>query len=112
MSLNLVLEDDAALGGVVGALAGLGSHILALRKSEPSLEDVFVELVGRGFDDDESGPDASAEHRAPSPRIRATRPHEPGEPSESEVALTSAYALSRDREPARGRRLDAAARSS
>ena len=31
------------------ALGGLGSQILALRKSEPTLEDVFVELVGRGF---------------------------------------------------------------
>ena len=39
----------AALGAVVTALAGLGSQILALRKSEPTLEDVFVELVGRGF---------------------------------------------------------------
>ncbi len=27
---------------------GLGAHIVALQKSEPSLEDVFVELVGRG----------------------------------------------------------------
>jgi hypothetical protein len=35
---------------VVGALGSIGSHILALRKSEPSLEDVFVELVGRGFE--------------------------------------------------------------
>ena len=48
-----VLQDDGALGGVVGALGGIGSHILALQKSEPSLEDVFVELVGRGFDEDE-----------------------------------------------------------
>ncbi len=57
VALNLVLEEDGALGGVVGALGGLGSHILALRKSEPSLEDVFVELVGRGFDDvDGPGP--------------------------------------------------------
>ena len=56
VEVNLVLVDDAALGGVVGALGGLGSRILALRKSEPSLEDVFVELVGRGFDDaDENG---------------------------------------------------------
>ena len=31
----------------------MGSHILALRKSEPSLEDVFVELVGRGFADED-----------------------------------------------------------
>jgi len=49
--VNLVLENDAALGGVVSALGGVGATIRALRKSEPSLEDVFVELVGRGFDD-------------------------------------------------------------
>jgi len=48
-----VLTDDAALGGVVTALGGTGAQILALRKSEPTLEDVFVELVGRGFGDDE-----------------------------------------------------------
>ena len=34
-AVNLVLEEDGALGGVVGALGGLGAHILALRKSEP-----------------------------------------------------------------------------
>ncbi|MCY7418835.1 MAG: ABC transporter, partial [Chloroflexi bacterium] len=55
VAVNLVLVDDGALGGVGGALGGLGSHILALRKSEPSLEDVFVELVGRGFDDQAAG---------------------------------------------------------
>jgi ABC-2 type transport system ATP-binding protein len=49
--VNLVLENDAALGDVVSALGGVGATIRALRKSEPSLEDVFVELVGRGFDD-------------------------------------------------------------
>src|SRR4029079_110334 len=58
VAINLVLVDDGALGAVVGALGGLGAQILALRKSEPSLEDVFVELVGRGFDDaDEQGDD-------------------------------------------------------
>jgi len=55
VAVNLVLTDDGALGGVVGALGGLGSHILALQKSEPSLEDVFVELVGRGFDEVDAG---------------------------------------------------------
>jgi ABC-2 type transport system ATP-binding protein len=49
VAVNLVLEEDGALGAVVTALGGLGSQILALRKSEPTLEDVFVELVGRGF---------------------------------------------------------------
>ena len=49
--VKLVLADDAALGGVVSALGDLGAHIVSLQKSEPSLEDVFVELVGRGFED-------------------------------------------------------------
>ncbi len=53
VAVNLVLEEDGALGGVVSALGGIGSQILALRKSEPTLEDVFVELVGRGFADEE-----------------------------------------------------------
>jgi len=54
--MNLVLEDDGALGQVVGALAATGSEILGLRKSEPTLEDVFVELVGRGFEESEAEP--------------------------------------------------------
>ena len=53
VALNLVLAEDGVLGGVVVALSAMGSHILALRKSEPSLEDVFVELVGRGFADED-----------------------------------------------------------
>jgi ABC-2 type transport system ATP-binding protein len=44
---------------VVTALGARGSQLLALRKSEPTLEDVFVELVGRGFSD-EAEPVAAA----------------------------------------------------
>jgi ABC-2 type transport system ATP-binding protein len=58
VAVNLVLEEDAALGGVVTALGRIGSHILALRKSEPTLEDVFVELVGRGFGDEAADGDS------------------------------------------------------
>ncbi|MEO8470520.1 MAG: ATP-binding cassette domain-containing protein [Chloroflexota bacterium] len=59
--MNLVLEDDGALGQVVGALARTGSEILGLRKSEPTLEDVFVELVGRGFaESDVDAPDVAS----------------------------------------------------
>ncbi len=58
--MNLILEDDGVLGQVVGALARTGSEILGLRKSEPTLEDVFVELVGRGFaESDVDAPDVS-----------------------------------------------------
>ena len=84
VSLNLVLEEDGALGGVVGALGGLGAHILALRKSEPSLEDVFVELVGRGFDDDGSRPRDPGNGRRP-PDDRATPPRT-ADPTEHQPA--------------------------
>jgi ABC-2 type transport system ATP-binding protein len=63
VAVNLVLDHDGALGGVVNALAGLGSNIVALRKSEPTLEDVFVELVGRGID--ESDENDEADEREP-----------------------------------------------
>jgi ABC-2 type transport system ATP-binding protein len=59
VAVNLVLADDAALGGVVGALAPIGSRIVSLTKSEPTLEDVFVELVGRGFEDVQEGAEGS-----------------------------------------------------
>jgi len=75
VAVNLVLEEDGALGAVVTALAGLGSQILALRKSEPTLEDVFVELVGRGFADED---EPEAPEAAPRER-EANEPPELGE---------------------------------
>ena len=60
--VNLVLADDSALGGVVGMLGERGARIRGLQKSEPTLEDVFVALVGRGFEElDGDGP---GEHRS------------------------------------------------
>ena len=50
--LSLALAGDEALPGVVEALAAAGAHLRGLAKSEPTLEDVFVELVGRGFGDE------------------------------------------------------------
>ena len=70
VAINLVLEEDGALGAVVGALAGIGSQILALRKSEPTLEDVFVELVGRGFADEDDRRPAPPAARSASPTSR------------------------------------------
>ena len=55
VGIKLVLEEDAALSGVVQAVTSMGAEITALQKSEPSLEDVFVELVGRGFAEVEAG---------------------------------------------------------
>ena len=85
VEVNLVLEDDGALGGVVGALASLGSRILALRKSEPTLEEVFVELVGRGFDDEDvdgRGPGGVGSTGGTGGR---SRPHELGAPDPEDL---------------------------
>ncbi|MFN2483346.1 MAG: ATP-binding cassette domain-containing protein [Candidatus Limnocylindria bacterium] len=59
VAVKLALERDAALTGVVASLAERGSHLLGLEKSEPSLEDVFVELVGRGLTDTGDGSSAA-----------------------------------------------------
>jgi ABC-2 type transport system ATP-binding protein len=82
VAVNLVLEDDAALGGVVGALGGLGAHILALRKSEPTLEDVFVELVGRGFGESD---EAVHDETPPKGRAAADEARREDEPAEEEL---------------------------
>jgi ABC-2 type transport system ATP-binding protein len=58
--IDLQLDDDAVLGEVISTLTGQGSHLVSLQKREPTLEDVFVELVGRGFSGDEDqGQDAA-----------------------------------------------------
>jgi ABC-2 type transport system ATP-binding protein len=50
------------LGEVISTLSAQGSHLVSLQKREPTLEDVFVELVGRGFsdEDDEGGAEVPA----------------------------------------------------
>jgi len=86
--MNLVLEADSVLGDVVGALAVRGSHIIGLRKSEPTLEDVFVELVGRGFEEadeqDGSDPGGPIDGRTSSDAARPS--HQVGEPTGDGVA--------------------------
>jgi ABC-2 type transport system ATP-binding protein len=54
VELKVSLEDESAIGAVVQALAGRGSRILTLKKVEPTLETVFIELVGHGLDVEES----------------------------------------------------------
>ena len=61
VALKVALTDDSALTSVVTAVAERGSQLVGLAKSEPSLEDVFVELVGRGFGDgDGNGEDKAS----------------------------------------------------
>jgi ABC-2 type transport system ATP-binding protein len=81
VAVNLILTDDAALGPVVAALDPLGAHIVSLAKSEPTLEDVFVELVGRGFEDE---PDGAPHDDGLTPAVPAGA-HEAGEPEREEI---------------------------
>ena len=45
-TLDLLLHDDAAISEVIAALTAHGARIINLQKREPTLEDVFVDLVG------------------------------------------------------------------
>jgi len=47
VSWKVALREESAIGNVVQAVAQGGDRILTLTKSEPTLEDVFLELVGR-----------------------------------------------------------------
>jgi len=53
--LELMLAEDDALGSVVNMLTSNDIHILNLQKREPTLEDVFVTLVGKSMMEVESG---------------------------------------------------------
>jgi ABC-2 type transport system ATP-binding protein len=51
VELKVSLEAESAIGVVVQTLVNGGGHILSLKKVEPTLEDVFIELVGHGLGD-------------------------------------------------------------
>jgi ABC-2 type transport system ATP-binding protein len=47
--LQLILEADDALSGVISTLTQHDATLLNLQKREPTLEDVFVDLVGKSM---------------------------------------------------------------
>lgn len=51
VELKVALDEEAAIGGVVQTVVQTGGKILTLKKTEPTLEDVFIELVGHGLED-------------------------------------------------------------
>ncbi|MBL8165643.1 MAG: ABC transporter ATP-binding protein [Anaerolineae bacterium] len=52
--LNLILAEESVLGSVLSHLTQRGSNLISLEKREPTLEDVFIQLVGRRLDEDTS----------------------------------------------------------
>jgi ABC-2 type transport system ATP-binding protein len=53
VELKVSLHEEPAIGGVVQRVVSGGGKILTLKKVEPTLEDVFIELVGHRIDDEE-----------------------------------------------------------
>ncbi len=51
--LRFILEEESAIGQVVSGLTAENVRILSLQKNEPSLEDVFIKLVGRSLTETE-----------------------------------------------------------
>jgi ABC-2 type transport system ATP-binding protein len=47
----MILENDSVLSSVVNTLTTQNMKLLNLQKREPTLEDVFVDLVGRSMED-------------------------------------------------------------
>lgn len=50
VELKVSLEEEPVIGAVVQNLVTAGGRILSLKKVEPTLEDVFIELVGHGLE--------------------------------------------------------------
>ena len=53
--LELILKEEAALASVINILTQKNIKVQRLTKHEPTLEDVFVELVGQRMEDIEQG---------------------------------------------------------
>jgi len=51
--LEMILESDDTLSSVINLMTKENIHILNLQKREPTLEDVFVQLVGRSMEEEE-----------------------------------------------------------
>jgi ABC-2 type transport system ATP-binding protein len=51
VELKVSLEVESAIGAVVQAVTANGATIISLKKVEPTLETVFIELVGHGLND-------------------------------------------------------------
>ncbi len=49
IDLKVALNADAVIGSVVQTIIAAGGAIQSLQKVEPTLEDVFIELVGHGI---------------------------------------------------------------
>lgn len=59
VELRVAVEEDQVIGEVLGRLKANGRPVLHLTKMEPTLEAVFIHMVGRGLDDEAAVPAAA-----------------------------------------------------
>jgi len=59
IEVRVVVDEDQVIGEVLGRLKSSGHPVLHLTKMEPTLETVFIHMVGRGLDEESSAPDGS-----------------------------------------------------
>ena len=57
-ALDLIMHEESALAKVIATLNSANIRLLNLKKNEPSLEDVFVKLVGQSMEEVEKKVDA------------------------------------------------------
>lgn len=50
ISVRVVMQEDSAVTDVLTGITKRGGKIMSFKKEEPTLEDVFVKLTGRGLD--------------------------------------------------------------
>ncbi len=48
-TVRIVTEDESAIADVISLISRKGGKVLSMTKAEPTLEDVFIQLVGRGL---------------------------------------------------------------
>ncbi len=48
-SLTFILEDDAPIGDIMSEVLKQGSKVQSMEKIDPTLEEVFISLVGKGL---------------------------------------------------------------
>jgi len=48
--LTFILDGEAPVADILSHIMSQGSKVHSLQKSEPTLEDVFIRMVGRGFE--------------------------------------------------------------
>jgi ABC-2 type transport system ATP-binding protein len=49
-NLTFILEDETPVADILSRITSNGAKVHSLKKSEPTLEDVFISMVGRGLE--------------------------------------------------------------